>query len=501
MEDDNFMKEIPSLESLLTSGKFSYGVELITTRGRLEGNDDRRLRLGGEYCASPLVSWISITDNPGGYPMIPAESLARVFSGKKTTLIHLSCRDRNRASLESAAWEYASEGFNDLLVVGGDYPRESFGGCPAPVFDLDAVGLLAMLTGMNKGLETARKGKTVKLAPTAFYLGCAVSPYKTLPAEVMSQYLKLARKMSAGARFVFPQFGFDMRKALEPVQYLKSRGLTPPFIGNVYILTPGLVELIHSGGIPGCVLSDELHSICAKYSGGTDRGKAFFLELAAKQLASYRALGFAAGYLGGASSAVEAEKVLSMANSFTKEEGLRFAKEIRYPFPGEFHLFNEDGIARLPERTTCTVTMNYRVSRRIHQAIFNQGGLLNSPVSWFYRKVAPAPGLVYRAFHFLERGLKAALYGCRDCGDCSLPESGFICPIASCPKHQRNGPCGGSKDGICELGDRPCMWVCAYERLAYHHEAEKVMTAAPFVPDSALIGTSSWANSLLNRKN
>ena len=28
-----------------------------------------------------------------------------------------------------------------------------------------------------------------------------------------------------------------------------------------------------------------------------------------------------------------------------------------------------------------------------------------------------------------------------------------------------NGPCGGVKDGQCELGDRPCAWVEIYDRL------------------------------------
>ena len=28
-----------------------------------------------------------------------------------------------------------------------------------------------------------------------------------------------------------------------------------------------------------------------------------------------------------------------------------------------------------------------------------------------------------------------------------------------------NGPCGGVKDGRCELGDRDCAWVQIYDRL------------------------------------
>ena len=31
--------------------------------------------------------------------------------------------------------------------------------------------------------------------------------------------------------------------------------------------------------------------------------------------------------------------------------------------------------------------------------------------------------------------------------------------MADCPKNMLNGPCGGVHDGLCELGDRPCVWV------------------------------------------
>ena len=487
------------LERLLDSGRFTYGVELITTRGRLTGESDRRLRLGEEFSSSPRIAWISITDNPGGYPMIPAESLARVIKGRKAILIHLSCRDRNRTSLESAAWEYASEGFNDILAVSGDYPRESFGGSPAPVFDLDATGLLAMLTGMNAGLETHRKGKPVRLPATSFHAGCAVSPFKKLEQEVMGQYLKLLRKVRAGARFVFPQFGFDMRKAVEPVRFLAERGIRLPFIGNAYVLTRGLVEVIRAGEIPGCVISDDLYAYLMRHGGGPDRGRAFFLELAARQLAAFREQGFASGYVGGVSSAEEAEKVFAAVDSFTREDGLRFAREIRYPVPGEFHLYAEEGEPARPAGRRHRVSLNYRLSRRLHNALFVPDGWMFGPARWVYGHMAPAPGRLYGLAHCVERGVKAGLYGCRDCGDCSLPECGFLCPIGSCPKHQRNGPCGGSKDGRGELKDRPCMWVDAYDRLSFHGEAEATLGSAPFIPDSSLIGTSSWANALTGR--
>jgi ferredoxin len=55
---------------------------------------------------------------------------------------------------------------------------------------------------------------------------------------------------------------------------------------------------------------------------------------------------------------------------------------------------------------------------------------------------------------------------CAACGDCLLGTTGGICPVTSCPKGILNGPCGGNKQGKCEVSpDVPCAWVRIYERM------------------------------------
>ncbi len=55
---------------------------------------------------------------------------------------------------------------------------------------------------------------------------------------------------------------------------------------------------------------------------------------------------------------------------------------------------------------------------------------------------------------------------CGGCGACVLAYTGGLCPIARCAKSLLNGPCGGSKDGMCEIGnDTECIWQLIYDQL------------------------------------
>lgn len=86
----------------------------------------------------------------------------------------------------------------------------------------------------------------------------------------------------------------------------------------------------------------------------------------------------------------------------------------------------------------------------------------------FYRRLAAyleRRPVLYRWFTAGERVSKQRLFGCRMCGQCALPVTGYACPM-TCPKQLRNGPCGGvSADGSCEVDrTRRCVWVTAWAR-------------------------------------
>jgi len=55
---------------------------------------------------------------------------------------------------------------------------------------------------------------------------------------------------------------------------------------------------------------------------------------------------------------------------------------------------------------------------------------------------------------------------CQQCGECELGRFAGICPLTQCAKGLLNGPCGGSKNGKCEVNaEQDCAWIKIYKRL------------------------------------
>ena len=69
---------------------------------------------------------------------------------------------------------------------------------------------------------------------------------------------------------------------------------------------------------------------------------------------------------------------------------------------------------------------------------------------------------------------------CIQCGNCLLGRTAGICPMTACAKGLVNGPCGGYRDGMCEVDpNRECAWVQIYNRLKELNQLEKLTVIEP----------------------
>jgi methylenetetrahydrofolate reductase (NADPH) len=502
-------------EQLSRPGAFVVAAELVTSRGLITADSSRRvLEVARELAADPRIDVLSITDNPGGHAMLAPDTLGTdLISRGQEVVIHLSCKDWNRNALESRGWKLGSEGFDNVLALSGDYPVMGHKGLAAPVFDIDSVGLLSLYSEMNDGLHDERRPE-IQLDRTSFFLGCVVTNHKRREREVMPQYFKLRKKVEAGARFVINQIGWDTRKDDELLRWIRREQLPVAALANVYLLSRPAARAFHQGKIPGAVVTDELLALAERHGAAPDKGRGFFVELAAKHVAVARGLGFSGVYLGGHMPASTFAEILDRSASFADDDWRAFATEIQFPFADEFYFFERDPETKLSSddvnaayldskrrRTTdLPVPVKYRFSRRLHTLAFEPDAPLFPAGRAFYKAIESSPTLTKLA-HTAEQAAKVPLFGCRDCGDCSLPDIAYVCPESQCAKNQRNGPCGGTREGLCEVYETECIWSQAYERLKAYGEEESMLDGPVIVKDNALARTSAWANAFLGRDN
>lgn len=498
-------------EKLADGSRFLVATELVSVRGSMSGASALRARsFANDLIASPEIDWISITDNAGGNPQLAPLALGRpiLYAGKEV-VIHLTCKDLNRNGLESEAWMLNSEGFNNILAMTGDYPVAGNGGLAKPVFDIDSVGLISLLHTMNQGLGDVARAGGQRFSKTQFCIGAVTTNFKLREGEVIPQYLKLKKKVECGAQFIINQIGFDSRKISELRCYMDAYGMRDtPLIGNVYLLSSRVAQIFCEGRIPGVVVTDALLEVCRQQSRSADGGKAFFLEFAAKQIAIYRGLGFRGVYLGGVHSFPSIERILEIERSFAPDDWKQFGREIQFSRPGEFFYYTENPETKLadperesarPHRASTHVTAVYQISKLSHRTMFQPGTVL---ARWGAGVCAHAidPMQGPSPLRALEHLSKAVLFQCKDCGDCSLPEIAYLCPESQCAKNQRNGPCGGTREGRCEVdGYGDCIWLRAYERLNHDGHEQRLLDHAPVVQNQGLRGTSAWANLWLGR--
>ena len=511
------------LRSMLEgSDRFLTAVEIETSRGLLMAETSRKTaELAKSLSEFDRVDFVALTDNPGGNPHIRPEILGQdlVFRGRDV-VINMSCKDYNRNGIESRLWALGSQGFTNVLALSGDYPTGGFQGQAQPVFDIDSVGLLELIEQMNEGLPNrawGSVGREDRLETTSFYAGCAVSPFKKLEGELMTQYFKLAMKVRTGAKWAVTQIGYDSRKLGELQQYVQSTGINIPLIGSVFILTAPAGRFFNNWGMPGVWVSDELRDIANEQARSKDRGRAFFSELAARQIAILKGLGYRGAYISGRPQLERIQHILEMVDSYGENDWKEFAKEIKFAQDDEFYYFeqgdhpglssdavNKEYLASKSRsklgraRARMTVPLQYRLGKFVHDRVFTEGTLGFKAGSAIYGQVEKSKKLIAVA-HVLEQASKVPVYHCRDCGDCSLPDVAYMCPESECVKNQRNGPCGGTKAGMCEVLDKECIWLRAYDRLKPFGQEEKMLERPVVFRDASLRNTSAWANTFLLR--
>ncbi|VVB92066.1 Methylenetetrahydrofolate reductase [uncultured archaeon] len=203
-----------SFESKLDEGKFVVTAEISPPKGT-----DTSGLLKDASIINGFADAINITDNQRAVMrMSPVAACSILESKGYETIMHVTCRDRNRIALQSELLGAYALGIKNILVMSGDHPVKGDHQGAKPVYDLDSVQLLGLIQKLNSGFDFSGNRLDGK---TNFCIG-AVTNIELNEIALM----KLEKKISQGVRFIQTQAVFDIEKFSGFLDRIKDSGIS-----------------------------------------------------------------------------------------------------------------------------------------------------------------------------------------------------------------------------------------------------------------------------------
>jgi homocysteine S-methyltransferase len=297
------------LRRALEAGRFVVSAELDPPKGL----NPQKILDGAEHLKSQGVEFINIADSPMARVRMSCLALARLLLERLDLepIIHFTTRDRNLMAIQSDLLGAHALGVQNILALTGD-PMHA-GNYPnlTGVWDVDSVGLLRVLQGLNEGRDAAG----ASLGQSAgFFLGAALNLnmedsyidlererkrnklYDALPdgkgrlTETELELRRLRMKLDAGAQYIMTQPIYDMapleafNKAFGPVE-------VPMILGMIPLHSSKHAEYLHNE-VPGITIPDEVR---ARLREAGDHGREMGIELAHDVITAARARGLIQG--------------------------------------------------------------------------------------------------------------------------------------------------------------------------------------------------------------
>jgi homocysteine S-methyltransferase len=191
------------------------------------------------------------------------------------TLMHVTTRDRNLLGLLAHLLAAHELNVRNLIVITGDPPK--MGDLPdaTPVYDLDSIGLLRLIHGLNRGIDPG--GKPLGAA-TQFLCATGVEPAaQDYPRELE----RLRAKVDAGAEFIMTQPVYDEDLLDRLLADVAPLGV-PVLVGLLPLASHKNAEFLHNE-VPGMSVPDPIRERMRK-AGSGDPGRLEGIQIAREML-------------------------------------------------------------------------------------------------------------------------------------------------------------------------------------------------------------------------
>lgn len=199
------------------------------------------------------VDAITVADSPMARVRMSALTMCYLIQHEVgiETILHYTTRDRSMMGLQSDLLGAHASGVRNILALTGDPPSLGDNIASTGVFDVDSIGLIRIISGMNNGADSA--GTSIG-RNASFTILCAVDPTKP---DLEEEARRLHLKIEAGAEFVMTQPIFDPQVWIDFLKiYGEPRLPIPVMIGILPLQSSKHAEFLHNE-LPGITLTDE----------------------------------------------------------------------------------------------------------------------------------------------------------------------------------------------------------------------------------------------------
>jgi homocysteine S-methyltransferase len=259
----------------LRAGQFLVTVELDPPRG----HNIEKLVQGAKLLAERGVEVVDINDGSLGrvrMAVLPTALLVRDATGLDINM-HFTCRDRNLMSIQADLLGAHALGIRNILAMTGDPPRAGDYLNATAVFDVDGIGLVRIVSGMNRGVDAT--GNSIG-DPTAFAVGVALDPSAADPAREIDRF---RAKVAAGAMWAQTQPVYDL-DALEAFLARLGPLPVPLVVGILPLHSFRHAEFLHHE-VPGITIPE---AVRARLRAAGDHALRVGVETAQEVLAAVR---------------------------------------------------------------------------------------------------------------------------------------------------------------------------------------------------------------------
>ena len=170
---------------------------------------------------SEVVDAINATDASGANCHMSSLGICSLLARVGySSVLQISCRDRNRIAIQGDVLGAAAVGVGNILCLTGDGVGVGDQPGAKPVFDFDSISLLRTLRTMRDD-NMFLSGRKITQAPRIF-LGAAENPCIP-PYEVRAD--RLQKKVEAGAQFIQTNYIYDVPRFEAFMDRVRDLGL------------------------------------------------------------------------------------------------------------------------------------------------------------------------------------------------------------------------------------------------------------------------------------